>query len=57
MMASVYYQDQNLVSGLYCQGNFSNCFSIPKRKDKFLIRKHFLTKHSVLGGKITPSCK
>ena len=35
MMASFYYQDQNAVSGLFCQANFSNCLFIPKREDKF----------------------
>ena len=35
MMASFYYQDQNDVGGLYCQGNFSNCLFIRKREDNF----------------------
>ena len=54
MMASFNYQDQNAVSGLYCQANFSSCLFIPKREDKFE-RESILTK--CLASKVTPSCK
>ena len=37
MMASFHYHDQNAVSGLCCQANFSNCLFIPKGEDKFEI--------------------
>ena len=56
MMAPFYYQDQNAVSGLYCQVNFFNCLFISKREDKFE-EESILPKHSGLGSKITPSCK
>ena len=56
MMTSFYFQDQNAVSGLYCQANFSNCLFIPKREDEFE-KESILTKHSGLGSKMTPSCK
>ena len=49
-------QDQNAVSSLYCETNFSNCLFISKREDKFE-PESILTKHSGLGSKITPSCK
>ena len=35
MMVSLYYQNQNAASGLYCQAKFFNCLSIPKEEDKF----------------------
>ena len=35
MMVSLYYQDQNAVSSLYCQVKFFNCLFIPKEEDKF----------------------
>ena len=56
MMASFYYQDQNAVSGLYCEANFSNVLFIPKRGDKFE-QESILTNHSGLGSKISSSCK
>ena len=35
MMASYYYQDQNVVRGLYCKANFSNGLFITTGEDKF----------------------
>ena len=32
MMASFYYQDQNAVSGLYCQANFPLVSLYPREK-------------------------
>ena len=56
MIESFYFQDQNAVTGPYCQANFSNCLFSPKRGDKFEYES-ILTKHSGLGSKIMPSCK
>ena len=56
MMASFYYQDQNAISGLHCEANFSNVLFIPKRGDK-LEQECILTNRSGLGSKISSSCK
>ena len=42
MMASFYYEDQNAVSGFYCQANFSNNFvSLFPREETNLNKKAF----------------
>jgi len=56
MMALFHCQDQDVVSGFYCQDNFSNILLIPKKEDKFEL-EGILIKHFCLGSKITPSCK
>ena len=52
MMVSLYYQDQNAASGLYCQAKFFNCLSIPKGEDKFE-SESILTKRCGVSRKIT----
>ena len=51
MMVSIYYQDQNAVSGLYCQVIFSNSLFIPMRENKFEWG-NILSKHSGPDAKI-----